>query len=139
MDKKSIGVQDFVFFIVVVVVAYFIFSPKTTINSGNNFSALKDLPPATSSRQLLLMYFYADYCGYCKRIKPLVYKMADEFSDKYIFVPIDTTDRANRAISAEYKIRGVPSIFLVDNISGKKRKLKSYNNEAYFRKELKDF
>ena len=58
----------------------------------------------------VLVYFWAEWCGYCRRMSPAVDAAAREFSGKITVVKIDV-DR-NPRVSSQYKIRGIPQSLL---------------------------
>ena len=51
-----------------------------------------------------LYYFYADYCGYCKRFNPLWEKLKQDMSHKINFIKIDGKDKNNRFLLNKYNI-----------------------------------
>lgn len=70
-----------------------------------------------------LVLFYADWCGYCKKLKPDWDAAADQVNEtddiKMIKINVgDAQDSKQQQISNTYKIQGYPTILLLD--SGKK-------------------
>lgn len=58
----------------------------------------------------VLVDFYADWCGPCKMVAPLVDEIAHEHQGKLLVAKVDT-DRAQE-LAAELGIRGVPTVIL---------------------------
>jgi len=57
-----------------------------------------------------LVDFYADWCGPCKMITPLLEVIADEFEDELKVVKVDA-DQSSELL-AKYGVRGLPTLML---------------------------
>ena len=60
--------------------------------------------------------FYADWCGPCKIVAPLLDELSEEYSGKIDFYKVDT--EAEQELSSVFGIRSIPS-FLFIPLSGK--------------------
>ena len=60
----------------------------------------------------VLVDFYADWCGPCKLVAPLVDELAREHSGRLLVAKVDT-DRAP-AVAQRYGIRGIPTLILFE-------------------------
>ena len=69
----------------------------------------------------VLVDFYADWCGPCKMVAPLVDELAGEYQGKMLVVKVDT-DRAPE-VSARYGIRSIPTLVLFEGGDEKERSL----------------
>ena len=58
----------------------------------------------------VLVDFYADWCGPCKMVAPLLDELADQHIGKILVAKVDT-DRAPE-IAAKYDIRSIPTLIL---------------------------
>jgi putative thioredoxin len=58
----------------------------------------------------VLIDFWADWCGPCKQLTPVLEKLADEGGGAWVLAKVDT--EANQAISAQLQIQSIPSVFL---------------------------
>ena len=61
----------------------------------------------------VLVDFWAEWCGPCKQIAPLVEEAAEEFKDKIKVCKMDID--ANRETAAEYGIRSIPTLMIFSN------------------------
>lgn len=55
-----------------------------------------------------LIDFYADWCGPCKMLAPLLEQLSEEYGDKIDIYKIDT--EAEQELSAAFGIRSIPSM-----------------------------
>ena len=74
------------------------------------------------SNQPVVVDFYADWCGPCRMMTPVVEQLAEEFAGKVSVGKLDTD--ANQEIAIRYGIMGIPTLGLfrdgklVDRIVG---------------------
>ncbi|CQR50554.1 MULTISPECIES: thioredoxin [Haloferax] len=67
-----------------------------------------ELEDAVSSYDVVLVDFYADWCGPCKMLEPTVKKLAENTDAAVAKVDVD----ANQELAAQYQVRGVPTMVL---------------------------
>lgn len=53
--------------------------------------------------------FYADWCGPCKMIAPVLEELAAEYKDEIVIYKIDT--EVERELSAVFGIQSIPTLF----------------------------
>jgi thioredoxin len=81
----------------------------------------------------IVIDFYADWCGPCKRLGPVIGDLAKEFNNvKFVKVNIDTAS----SISSRYNVRSIPTLIFFKN--GKEvKKVNGYQSKSELRSILK--
>jgi len=55
--------------------------------------------------------FYADWCGPCKKIAPIMAQLAEEYKDQIVIYKVDTDKE--RELAQVFQIRSIPSILFI--------------------------
>lgn len=55
--------------------------------------------------------FYADWCGPCKMVSPVLEKLSEEYKDQVIIYKVDT--ETERELSSLFQIRSIPSLLFI--------------------------
>jgi thioredoxin len=61
-----------------------------------------------SEKMPVVVDFYADWCGPCHMLAPIMEKVEDEFEGKVVFVKINVDN--NPKSSKEYGVTGIPAV-----------------------------
>lgn len=67
-----------------------------------------ELDSLVAEEDVVLADFYADWCGPCKMLEPIVQSIAETTSATVAKVDVD----ANQQLAAQYGVRGVPTMVL---------------------------
>ena len=93
----------------------------------NQLATLADLNTALEEAgdKLVVIDFFATWCGPCKMIAPKIEEWASEM-DNVVFVKIDVDE--NEEAAQEYNISAMPTFILIKN----KEKVRSCNSRLLF-------
>ena len=75
---------------------------------SNNFNEV-----VLESKIPVLVDFYADWCGPCKMMSPILDEISQEFEGKIRIAKVNVDD--NPDLSSEYKIMSIPNMILFEN------------------------
>ena len=70
-------------------------------------------PEVLKSTLPVLVDYWAEWCGPCKAIAPVLEELAKEYDGKLIVAKVDVD--ANTEIPKKYNIRGIPTLMLFKN------------------------
>ena len=69
---------------------------------------------AIRDNKKVVLYFYTQSCGYCKKFDPIYNKLLADFSKKCKFVKINADSYYGRNLSKFFGLRFVPYVVLVE-------------------------
>ncbi len=79
--------------------------------------------------------FYADWCGPCKMVAPILEELAEEYQGKVDVYKVDTEDQ--RELSAMFGIQSIPSLLFVPK-DGQPQMAQGALPKDTFKKAFKD-
>ncbi len=59
---------------------------------------------------LVLVDFWAEWCGPCRSIAPLIDRLAEEYGDKMLVASVNVDDEM--LIAEEYRVSSIPTVFI---------------------------
>jgi thioredoxin 1 len=81
----------------------------------------------------VLVDFWADWCGPCKMVAPVVESIAKEYGDQIKVAKLDVDE--NQSTAARYSVQSIPTMIVFEN--GKvKDKIVGYNPKGRLVKKL---
>lgn len=66
-----------------------------------------------NSDKTVLIDFYADWCGPCKMMSPIIDEIAKEIGDKVKIGKVNVDE--NQKLAIEYSIMSIPTIVIIKN------------------------
>lgn len=75
--------------------------------NSNNFNQ------ETDTDKLVLIDFYATWCGPCKMLSPIIAQIADEYADRVKVCKVNVDE--SQALALKYNIMSVPTLIFLKN------------------------
>lgn len=76
--------------------------------------------------------FYADWCGPCRTVSPIIESLSNKYDGKVKFAKVDTD--ANHDLSARYQVMSIPTVFIFKNGQVKERIVGAAPEASYKKK-----
>lgn len=67
---------------------------------------------APSMEQLVILDFWAEWCGPCKQLTPILEKIAAEYADRGVILAKVNVDE-NKFIAAQFQVRSIPTVYAI--------------------------
>lgn len=94
-------------------------------------------PQFISTNPLAVVDFWAEWCGPCRRVAPVMDELAHEFAGKVAFGKCNTDE--NRHIAMQFSISAIPAIMLFKNGQLADKIIGAYPKEAIREKIVRRF
>ncbi|MBI5060152.1 thioredoxin [candidate division KSB1 bacterium] len=72
-----------------------------------------EFPNALKSHSMLVVDAYADWCGPCRMIAPIVKELATEYAGRVSFAKVDVDN--NHGIARQFGIQSIPTMLFFKN------------------------
>ena len=72
----------------------------------------KDIIEA-SEQVPVVLDFWAEWCGPCRTLGPVIEKLAGEAAGRWKLVKVNVDDPQNQAFAAQFQIRGIPAVRMI--------------------------
>ncbi|OPX64225.1 MULTISPECIES: thioredoxin [unclassified Methanoregula] len=113
-----------------------------TMKKGGKAGSVSDIseehfPQFISSNPFAVVDFWAEWCGPCRRVAPVMDELAKEFAGKVAFGKCNTDE--NRHIAMEFNISAIPAIMLFKNGQLADRIIGAYPKDAIREKIVRRF
>ena len=69
--------------------------------------------------KITVVDFFADWCGPCRKLSPIMDEVESELGDKAVFTKINTDENMDTA--RQYQISGLPTLLIFKNGTVKER------------------
>jgi thioredoxin 1 len=63
------------------------------------------------TKNLIVVDFWAEWCGPCRLIAPIIHELAEEYTDKVIFGKVDVDQESELAV--KFGIRNIPTVLFI--------------------------
>ena len=64
-----------------------------------------------NSSQLVVIDFWAEWCGPCKRLMPVFKEVAEKMQDKVKFIKVDVDNM--QEVASEYQVMSIPTLIFI--------------------------
>lgn len=76
----------------------------------------------------VLVDFWAEWCGPCRRVGPIIEELANDYGDKLLVAKVDVD--ANQEIAVKHKVESIPTLMIFKGGELKERLLGARPKEA---------
>jgi thioredoxin 1 len=80
---------------------------------SKNATAASFTEDVINSDKIVLVDFWAEWCGPCRMVSPILDEIGDEYADKLEIVKVNVDEEPH--LAAEYQITGIPAMKVFQN------------------------
>ena len=73
----------------------------------------KDFQETIENNKVVLIDFYADWCGPCQTLLPTIHKLAEEFEGDVTIKKVNVDE--NGELAAQFGVRSIPTLVYLNN------------------------
>jgi thioredoxin 1 len=99
--------------------------------TGENFDT-----EVLNSNQVVLVDFWAPWCGQCKQLNPILEQLEKECGEQIKFVKIDISD--SEGVAARYYVSLLPTVLIFTSDGKLAKRLSGLNSKAYFLNKIQE-
>lgn len=75
----------------------------------------KNIKDVLDTDKLVVIDFWASWCGPCKMIAPIIEELANDYEGEVVIGKVNTEDEDNDDLVSDYGIRNLPTILFIKN------------------------
>ncbi|EIJ33288.1 thioredoxin family protein [Thiothrix nivea] len=87
----------------------------TFIFDINGIADFEERVTKASLRNPVLVDFWADWCGPCLFLDPVLKSVIPEYHGKVLLAKVDTDEDENMKLAGRHQVRGFPTVLLIEN------------------------
>lgn len=72
-----------------------------------------DFQNVITGKKPVLLDFYADWCGPCQTLLPIVESLANKYESEYSIVKVNVDQ--NPELAQKFSVRSIPALFFIQN------------------------
>lgn len=101
----------------------------------NVFDYLKEKEWKFKGNKPIIIDFYADWCGPCRKIAPIMKELAEEYAEKVVIYKVDTDKETQ--LAGAMGIRSLPTVLFIP-LEGKPQVIMGAADKATFQRAVKE-
>ena len=82
--------------------------------SPSDYSTTLTYDEAKKLNKPIVLYFYVNWCHYCKKFTPILNRARENYDSDFSFVFINCDNRENSSIVNQFRVRAYPTVYVVD-------------------------
>ena len=86
----------------------------TWIRDIQGFAEFDEYVLNASHTQPVLVDFWADWCGPCLFLAPVLKQVIEDYQGQVLLAKVDTEEDENLKLAERYKVRGFPTVVLIE-------------------------
>ncbi len=101
----------------------------------NVFDYLKEKEWKFKGNKPIIIDFYADWCGPCRKIAPIMKELAEEYAEKVVIYKVDTDKETQ--LAGAMGIRSLPTVLFIP-LEGRPQVIMGAADKATFQRAVKE-